>query len=200
MGKAFSEEERAQVQESLRRIGLRLFAEKGMRGVSIRELTSKAGIAQGGFYTFYEDKEDFLIDLMAVRVEEKLVIIKEQRAESLENPTDYIVDIFFTQGMHLKENKAFDNAVSGTLELFFRTESKMSARIGGLYRDYFEFMVRYWKENGYRVEADIDGLMSIVRVAGVLFSNASLIGEDYFGEIYKTFCRAEVSRFLRVSR
>ena len=166
MGKAFSEEERAQVQESLRRIGLRLFAEKGMRGVSIRELTSKAGIAQGGFYTFYEDKEDFLIDLMAVRVEEKLVIIKEQRAESLENPTDYIVDIFFTQGMHLKENKAFDNAVSGTLELFFRTESKMSARIGGLYRDYFEFMVRYWKENGYRVEAEIISGKSIKLSAG----------------------------------
>ncbi len=52
MGKAFTDDERADLQEKLRRTGLRLFSEKGIKGVSIRELTSVAGIAQGGFYTF----------------------------------------------------------------------------------------------------------------------------------------------------
>ena len=62
MGKAFTDKERADVQGNLRRIGLKLFAEKGIKGVSIRDLTSEADIAQGGFYSFYKDKEDFLID------------------------------------------------------------------------------------------------------------------------------------------
>ena len=68
MGKAFSEEERIQVQQKLRKIGLRLFADKGIKGVSIREVTKAAEIAQGGFYTFYKDKTDFLIDLMGRNV------------------------------------------------------------------------------------------------------------------------------------
>ena len=80
MGKAFSEEERIQVQQKLRKIGLRLFADKGIKGVSIREVTKAAEIAQGGFYTFYKDKTDFLIDLMEVRIKEKLEILKEQAA------------------------------------------------------------------------------------------------------------------------
>lgn len=110
------------------------------------------------------------------------------------------MDIFFTQGMHLKDSKAFDNAVSGTLEMFIRGETKKCERISGLYRYYFEFMIRYWRENGYQVDADIDGLMSVVRTAGILFSNASLVSEDHFREIYKTFCQAEVNNFLKVSR
>ena len=52
MGKAFSEEKRERVQEALRRVGLRLLAESGIRNVSIRRLTQEVGIAQGGFYTF----------------------------------------------------------------------------------------------------------------------------------------------------
>ena len=52
MGKAFTENEKIEVQEKLRRTGLRLLAEEGIRRVSIRELTKEAGIAQGGFIPF----------------------------------------------------------------------------------------------------------------------------------------------------
>ena len=71
MGKAFSEEERQEVQEKLRRIGLRLLAEDGIKNISIRQLTSEAGIAQGGFYTFYQDKDDFVEDLFLLRIKKK---------------------------------------------------------------------------------------------------------------------------------
>ena len=130
MGKAFSEEERIQVQQKLRKIGLRLFADKGIKGVSIREVTKAAEIAQGGFYTFYKDKTDFLIDLMEVRIKEKLEILKEQAGESLEDPMQYMADTFFKQGVHLKKNKAFDNMLSGSVELFFHTELSVQERLG----------------------------------------------------------------------
>ncbi|HCM91617.1 MAG TPA: TetR/AcrR family transcriptional regulator, partial [Lachnospiraceae bacterium] len=60
MGKAFTQEEREELQEKLRRTGLKLLAENGIRNISIRQLTKEVGIAQGGFYTFYKDKDDFV--------------------------------------------------------------------------------------------------------------------------------------------
>lgn len=200
MGKAFTEEERLLVQEKLRRIGLKLFSEKGIKGVSIRELTSAVGIAQGGFYTFYADKTDFLVDLMECRIKEKLAVLKEQKKDSLNDPIKYISDIFYAEGMHLKENKAFDNMLSGSLEMFFNTEMHVRKRLGGLYKDYMTFMVKFWEENGYYVEIDENGFAAMLRAAGVLFSNAAFIGEEQFDRIYSIFCVSEVNAFLRVSK
>ncbi|MBQ9308424.1 MAG: TetR family transcriptional regulator [Clostridia bacterium] len=45
MGKAFSEAQRGEVQRKLRETGLALFREKGIRGVSIREITAACGIS-----------------------------------------------------------------------------------------------------------------------------------------------------------
>lgn len=198
MGKAFTDSERMEVQDHLRRIGLKLFAEKGIKGVSIRELTSEAGIAQGGFYTFYKDKEDFLLDLCELRIQEKLAILEAGKADSLSDPVGYIAAIFYREGLHLKENKAFDNMISGTLDLLYNTKQDVSHRISLRYRNFMTSMIQYWEEQGYQVDVDMDGLMSLIRAAGILFSNASLLGEEYFEKIYRTFCEAEVNGFLKV--
>lgn len=200
MGKAYTEEERLLIQQNLRRIGLELFAKKGIKGVSIRELTKEAGIAQGGFYTFYTDKTDFLIDLMECRIKEKLAVFKEQKSDSLDDPVGYITDIFYKQGMHLKENKAFDNMISGSVDMFFHTDLSVRRRLGGLYMEYMLFMKKFWEENGYTVEMDKRGFLAALRAAGVLFTNASFIGEEQFDCIYRTFCESEVKTFLRVSK
>lgn len=200
MGKAFTDQERAEVQSALRNIGLKLFAEKGIKGVSIRDLTSETGIAQGGFYTFYKDKEDFLIDLIELRITEKLAIITERKADSLKDPVGYIAEIFYREGMHLKENKAFDNMISGTLELFYNAAPEVSKRISNHYKNAFETMIKFWKEHGYHVDADIDALMNMIRAASILFSNAPLIDDKYFKDIYKIFCESEIKAYLKVRK
>ena len=86
MGKAFTKEERQEVQEKLRRIGLRLLAENGIKNISIRQLTGEAGIAQGGFYTFYKDKDDFVEDLFLLRVKEKTDLMYENRESTVADP------------------------------------------------------------------------------------------------------------------
>lgn len=200
MGKAFSEEERIQVQQKLRKIGLRLFADKGIKGVSIREVTKAAEIAQGGFYTFYKDKTDFLIDLMEVRIKEKLEILKEQAGDSLEDPMQYMADTFFKQGVHLTKNKAFDNMLSGSVELFFNTEFSVQEHLGKYYLEYMSFMIHLWRENGYQVEMSDTMFTAAIRITGVMISNASLIEEDQFEKIYRSFCEGVVSTFLKVEK
>ena len=61
-----------------------------------------------------------------------------QWERSLEDPAGFLAEQMYTQGMRLTENKAFDNAISGTLELYqniegsyIRTIWKGLSRTGG---------------------------------------------------------------------
>lgn len=200
MGKAFSDEERAQVQEKLRRVGLKLLAESGIRNVSIRRLTQEVGIAQGGFYTFYRDKEDFVMDLMCLRVREKTQIMLDHKEETLADPEGFLVELFYREGMHLKENKAFQNGESGTIEFWTRASKEGENEIRETYRDFLEQLLEYWRSCGLQMECDIDGIMNVGMAAGVLFTNAGFMQEEYFAQIYRTFCEAEVERYFKVVR
>ena len=200
MGKAFSEKEREAVRETLRREGLKLLAQDGIRNVSIRELTSRAGIAQGGFYTFYRDKDEFVTDLFLLRIREKTQKMLDHREESLDDPAGYIRELLYREGMHLKENMAFNNRVSGSIEFFTKSDRLDSGEGKELYRNFLRELISYWEENGYQVMCDTEGLISAGVMAAVLFSNAELIEDKYFREIYMGYCEAQVSRFLKVKR
>jgi AcrR family transcriptional regulator len=197
MGKAFTENEKIEVQEKLRRTGLRLLAEEGIRRVSIRELTKEAGIAQGGFYTFYKDKDDFIMDLMCLRVREKTDIMYQEREKTLEDPKDFIAQVFYKEGMHLKKNMAFKNSESDTISFWQNSSRNGNHMIGETYLAFLKKMISYWEENGYRIECDAEGLLNAGAAAGLLFSNADMLDEKYFSEIYKVFCEAEVNRFFK---
>ena len=197
MGKAFTKEERQEVQEKLRRIGLRLLAEKGIKNISIRQLTGEAGIAQGGFYTFYKDKDDFVEDLFLLRVKEKTDLMYENRESTVTDPRGFIVNLIYNEGMHLKENKAFVNSESDTIRFFRDNKSEKS---GDLYREFLKKMIGYWEENGYKIDCDIEKMLSVGSAAGMLFVNSELIGEEHFPEIYKVFCEAETDRFFKCKR
>lgn len=200
MGRAFTEDERAAVKEKLRRNGLKLLARDGIKGISIRELTKLSGIAQGGFYTFYKDKYDFVVDLVTLRVIEKTKIMYDNREKTKADPQKFIVELLYNEGMHLKNNKAFDNTVSDTLSLWNVTDRSDIDRIYRIYRSFLQDMISYWEQEGYRITCDIEGILQSGRAAGFLFMNASLMNNDYFPEIYMTFCEAEVNRFFKAEK
>lgn len=197
MGKAFTQEEREELQEKLRRTGLKLLAENGIRNISIRQLTREVGIAQGGFYTFYKDKDDFVEDLFLLRIREKTGLMYENRSKTLNDPRGFLIDLLYKEGMHLKQNKAFINSESDTISFFQNNRSDKSFK---LYKAFFERMISFWEENGYRIECDTSKIMSIARAAGMLFINSELIGEEHFAEIYRVFCEAETDRFFKCEK
>lgn len=194
MGKAFTKEEREEVQEKLRRTGLKLLAKDGIRNISIRQLTSEVGIAQGGFYTFYKDKDEFVKDLFLLRIREKTDAMLKEKEKTLNDPRGFIAGLLYNEGMHLKENKAFVNSISDTVR-FFTSEGRDESR--ELYRGFLRELIDYWEEAGYRIECDMDKLLSVGAAAGILFSNSEIIGEENFEEIYKVFCEAETDRFFK---
>ncbi len=198
MGKPFTNEEREVIKEKLIKAGLKLFAEKGFKGVSIREITTEANISQGSFYNFYTDKEDFMIALMELRIRQKLKNYESQKEDSLEDPIKFLSDILYKEGMHLKDNKSFNNGISGAIEFLYTREKAMKKELGHHYLRFLEHMIDYWRSNGYRVTADMEGLMSVIRAAGILFSNADLMPEKYFAIMYRTFCDEAPKKFLEV--
>ena len=197
MGKAFTQEERDELQEKLRRTGLKLLAENGIRNVSIRQLTGEVGIAQGGFYTFYKNKDDFIEDLFLLRIREKTGLMYEDRRKTLDDPRGFLIDLLYKEGMHLKQNKAFINSESDTISFF---QNNRSDRSFNLYKDFLERMISFWEENGYRIECDTAKIMSVARAAGMLFINSGLIGEEHFADIYRVFCEAETDRFFKCEK
>ncbi len=200
MAKAFSEEDRILIQDKLRRVGLRLFASRGIKGVSIREITSEAGISQGGFYNFYKDKEEFMIDLMELRIKEKLGRYESDKESSLDDPIKFLSDILYLEGMHLKDHKAFSNGLSGSLKFFYDEEKKMNRSLSIYYEKFLKNIALFWEKEGYKVEINIAGIMSVIRMAGVIFSNSSLVREEDFSSIYRAFCDCSLKPFLKVSR
>ena len=197
MGRAFTKEERDEVQEKLRRTGLKLLAKDGIRNISIRELTKEVGIAQGGFYNFYKDKEEFVLDLFLLRIREKTQIILSEKEKTVDDPRMFIINLLFQNGMHLKENKAFDNAKSGTIEFFMRYRNSSSDPSRLIYKDLLIEMIEYWELNGWEINCDIDAILDVGTMSGILFSNAGMIDDANFEKIFKTFCEAEVDRFFR---
>lgn len=197
MGRAFTKEERDEVQEKLRRTGLKLLAKDGIRNISIRELTKEVGIAQGGFYNFYKDKEEFVLDLFLLRIREKTQIILSEKEKTVDDPRMFIINLMFQNGMHLKENKAFDNAKSGTIEFFMRYRNSSSDPSRLIYKDLLIEMIDFWEANGWKIECDIDAVLDVGTMSGILFSNAGMIDEENFEKIFKTFCESEVDRFFK---
>ncbi len=196
MGKAFTDKEREEIKEKLRRAGLEVLKETGIKNISIRDVTKKAGIAQGGFYTFYGDKDEFVLDLMSLRVREKTDIMYENRAKTLADPRGFLVELFYKEGMHLKENKAFNNSDGATLSFWDRIAKSGNDKIGEGYANFLSKMIAYWESEGYAVKCDEKGLISAGLAAGILFLNSHMMPGEYFEAIYKAFCEAEVDRFF----
>lgn len=200
MGKAYSEEEKIEIKAKLREVGLKLFREKGIKKVSVRELTTQVGIAQGGFYTFYESKEDFMLDLLNLRIEEKLLILEQKFSAALKDPVFFVTEILYESGMHLKENKAFNNVVSDSLKFFIDGRENDKQQVLQKYGEFMEKLAGYLTKHGFIVEMDLEGLLSVVSAATILFSNADMLKESYFEKIYRVFAESQISQFFKVEK
>ena len=62
--KAYSEQERDQVRETLLTTVLRCIAERGLTHSSIDVLCRKAGISKTFFYTFFSSKEELVLQAL----------------------------------------------------------------------------------------------------------------------------------------
>ena len=98
MSKAFSEEEKSRIKESLIDCAEKLISRQGVQKTTVDEIVQACHIAKGSFYTFYKTKELLFWDVI-LRWHadlEKMMLNKMQGVKKItpENLTDFIYDAY----------------------------------------------------------------------------------------------------------
>lgn len=87
MPKAFSDHEREMVQEAMIETGSKLIRQKGIRQVTVEDITSGADIAKGSFYSFYKKRELLFWDIIKREEGQLIEKIQEVAAENVDLKT-----------------------------------------------------------------------------------------------------------------
>ncbi len=64
MPKYITDKEKEMIKDSLVQSGIQLIRDKGLRRVTVDDLTQAAGIAKGTFYSYYSTKEELLFEIV----------------------------------------------------------------------------------------------------------------------------------------
>ncbi|MEA4811477.1 MAG: TetR/AcrR family transcriptional regulator [Anaerolineaceae bacterium] len=128
-----------------------LFASRGYEEIGIRDITDAAGIALGGFYRYFDDKDEMYLDLFA-EIETRLV---EQDIFSLEedNYLREIQDVKDAQKILTLEEMAFG-------ETFYRLPETVLYKYyfqgyaERIYKGYLDFFTRLEKRGSLKEGID----------------------------------------------
>ena len=198
MSKAFSEYEKLNIKQKIMEAAIEIFHESGTKGLSIKELTKRAGIAQGSFYNFWKDKDALIMDVMQYRLSQKLEIAKQSFDESLENPVKFLVDIIYEHSIDLKEKYKKKPIYAEALNMLSKKTENRVYEANSLYTDFINKLAEYWKEQNAVKDVDEKGLINAFTGSFLLFSNYYKFEEEYFNDILKVFISAVVKRYIEL--
>ena len=198
MSKAFSEDEKLNIKQKMMEVAIEIFHESGTKGLSIKELTKRAGIAQGSFYNFWKDKDALIMDVMHYRLAQKLEIAKQSFDESLENPVKFLVDIIYEHSIDLKEKYKKKPIYTQALNMLSKKNGNRVYEANSLYTDFINKLAEYWKEQNAVKDVDEKGLINAFTGSFLLFSNYYKFEEEYFNDILKAFISAVVKKYIEL--
>lgn len=197
MGKAFSDEEKQEIRKKLLETGTEMFHDNSVKAVNIRELTARAGISQGGFYTFYKDKDAFVLDVMRYRSAQKIADAERLIMQSTDDPAGIVSKVLFDYLIDMKHKTDTREAYAEEFRMLVKQQEKIGARGMTLFHGFIERIAAYWKEQRVPVEVDIEGMCSVVAGAFVLFVHNEMIDRAYFDELFKAYLDTGVKKYIK---
>ena len=198
MAKAFTEEEKIKIKESIMETALDLFHDKGTKSLSISELTKRVGIAQGSFYNFWKDKESLIIDLMAYRSIQKLESIEREFSNSLTNPKKFLSEVIYTYSIDMTEKIKTQPIYQEAFRIFVSQDSKKVNRVENLYGDFLDRLIDYWYKNNVVKSVDKQGLSNAFVGSFVLCSNYFHFNKDTFEEVLNIYIQSIVFKYIEI--
>ncbi|MCM1388368.1 MAG: TetR/AcrR family transcriptional regulator [Bacillus sp. (in: Bacteria)] len=197
MGKAFSDEEKQEIRKKLLETGTEMFHDNSVKAVNIRELTARAGISQGGFYTFYKDKDEFVLDVMRYRSAQKIADAEKLFLQTTDDPAAQMSKVLFDYLIDMKHKTDTREAYSEVFKMLVKQQEKLGARSITLFRGFMERVTACWEKQGIPVEVDIEGMCGVMAGAFVLFVHNEMIDRTYFDEIFKAFLDAGAKKYIK---
>lgn len=196
MGKAFTPEEKTAIKIKLMETALELFHDQGVKTLNIRELTKRAGIAQGTFYRFWEDKDALVLDVMKYRARQKLDAVIPHFPDSLADPAGFLSRQIYDWCMDLKEKVDTQPLYKQSMTLLRRQSEEDVNRVSAIYCEFLQQLADYWIQNGATQKVDVSGLLNVFIGVSVLFADAAQFDRDYFDRIFFTFIESGIRQFL----
>lgn len=198
MGRAFTEEEREKIRTRILEEALNLFHEAGRKSLNISELTRRAGIAQGGFYSFWKDKESLISDLITYRATQKLRRMEVRFPESLRDPAAFLASVLFQSSVDMAEKIRKQPLYSDAFRIFLEGDRKKMKEMGKIYYEFLYKLHHYWEkeESGFRM--DLTGMENAVIGLFLLVGKAELFDEEYFEELLRMYTDAAVRQYVKV--
>ena len=159
MGRPYTDEQRAEIKQRIKEIAAEMFTKQGYKDFRIQQLTQRAGISLGGFYTFYKDKEALYEEILREeknRIRKKIIMLVENK--------DLTPHQFYTSEYNgLFETMVWNNeAVTAQDNLHFIRQIR-----------------RMWSKKGIEIKASDEELASAIAVLAVLCSNKDKIGPGF---------------------
>lgn len=196
MPKAFSEEEKEQIKNQILETAVELFHDKGTKSINIQELTRRAGIAQGSFYSFWKDKDALVMDVMLYRSRQKLDIAEKEFEASLHDPIGFLSESIYRYSMDLLNKCREQPVYSQSFAILSRSNSLSENRVGAIYKEFLSKLAAYWVEHRAVQSMDVQGLINVITACPVLLSNAGQFDPEYFDEIFKSFLQSTIRNYI----
>ena len=196
MPKAFSEEEKEQIKNQILETAVELFHDKGTKSINIQELTRRAGIAQGSFYSFWKDKDALVTDVMLYRSRQKLNIAEKEFEASLHDPIGFLSESIYRYSMDLLNKCREQPVYSQSFAILSRSNSLSENRVGAIYKEFLSKLAAYWVEHNAVQSVDVQGLINVITACPVLLSNAGQFDPEYFDEIFKSFLQSTIGNYI----
>ncbi len=197
MAKAFSATEKAAIKQKIMETALDLYHDKGVKTLSIAELTKRVGIAQGSFYNFWKDKESLVMDVICYRSAQKLTVIEKDFATSLDDPIKFLTDIIYDYAVDLKEKVETQQTYQDAFKIFYKKKNGKVNYVKALYIDFLTKLTTYWKKQNVIISADVQGLSNVFIGAFVMCFNAKQFDRDYFYELLRVYILNAVSKYIK---
>lgn len=176
MGRPYSDEERVELKNKVKEIASLMFMEEGFKNCKIQDITKKAGISMGGFYTFYKDKEALYEEILRdekMRIRQKILTIIDEENQT---PQEFFSDLANVFLEKTSTNKFYAIEYGGLLEsLVWNNDA--SASQDNL--DFIRKLKNIWAGKGFSLSASDEEIASAVAALAALCMQKEMIGDGF---------------------
>lgn len=190
--------------ERLIKAGMFYFSINGIAATRVEDITKKAGVAKGTFYTYFSSKEDLLEDIMVQKMEKYVGLFNDLRSSDLDFEGKVKMYLRERFNRFIEDPKLFYMILSlrrtGEIMLLKFLRDKLGRRGDKLIKEFFNENIEEIKEE-YREELDI----ILPSIMAALFSYQDIMAErvrievkdekDY-DRISKVLKRVDIEKYI----
>ena len=198
MGKAFTEEEKKIIKERIKTECYHLFLEKGIKKTNIEDITKRVGIAKGGFYNFYTNKEEVLYDLMDDDMEQQIQNALSHMEESTENPKEALLEMIRHHCKHMRDRKAVWMREPDIMEILSRKSLKDNIRITERNRAVLQKYRDFWLKQGSIKSMDLEKLLCLFYMSEVMYINREYIISEEFDTVFEQCIKQMIDNYVKL--